>query len=141
MCHTRRYLNVIDRSRWEKYLLFLGKYWLNFLDITALALGAQDSPLWWLFWVFTIFSFTKYYSCPDGNVQYNCSKKVLSGPLLGRKYRDLHFLSENTTKWITPLPSTSIPWFLSQVFLDNIEMFLKQIDSINHINLFLTELK
>ncbi|XP_067313213.1 elongator complex protein 1 [Pseudorasbora parva] len=27
------------------------------------------------------------------------------------------------------------------VFLDNIEIFLKQIDSINHVNLFLTELK
>ncbi|XP_066576528.1 elongator complex protein 1 isoform X2 [Amia ocellicauda] len=28
-----------------------------------------------------------------------------------------------------------------KVFLDHVEMFLKQIDSINHINLFLTELK
>lgn len=56
-------------------------------------------------------------------------------------HHGLHFLSENGNKWITLLPSTPIPWFLSQVFLANIEMFLKQIDSINYINLFLTELK
>ncbi|PIO34505.1 hypothetical protein AB205_0171420 [Aquarana catesbeiana] len=28
-----------------------------------------------------------------------------------------------------------------KVFLDNVDIFVKQIDSVNHINLFLTELK